>query len=456
MKLYPDDQTMKFLKPILFSRRLYSAHKATQKIGEYDVAIIGGGIIGTATARELLSVYPKLKAVLLEKEKELGIHQTANNSGVIHAGIYYTPGSLKAKLCVEGSKLTMKHCDEKKIPYKKVGKLIVATDEEEVKYLKVLYERGLSNGVPGLELIDSQEKIHKIEPECKGLKAIWSPNTGIVDYKNLAISHADDFHTVGGEIRLRAEVATIEESGREDYPVKVVDTHDHVLVAKYVLTCAGLYSDKISMLTGCPRNPRIVPFRGEYLLLKPSKRKMVKCNIYPVPNPKLPFLGVHFTPRMDGNVWLGPNAVLAFKREGYSYFDINFLELIDALTYTGFIALCLKNMKYGVGEMIRSIIWPLQIKQLQKYLPNITSEDCERGPSGVRAQALGPDGKLLEDFYFDKSQKGQLKDRVLHCRNCPSPGATSSMAIAKMLVEKMGKEFGLEKIHAEIKKKLKT
>lgn len=174
--------------------------------GEYDVAIIGGGIIGTATARELLNVYPKLKVVLLEKEKELGVHQTANNSGVIHAGIYYTPGSLKAKLCVEGSKLTMEHCDKKKIPYKKVGKLIVATDEEEVKYLKVLYERGMTNGVPGLELIDSQEKIHKIEPECRGLKAIWSPNTAIVDFKHLAKSHADTFHDAGGEIRLRAEV----------------------------------------------------------------------------------------------------------------------------------------------------------------------------------------------------------------------------------------------------------
>ncbi|XP_044749644.1 L-2-hydroxyglutarate dehydrogenase, mitochondrial [Coccinella septempunctata] len=446
---------MNCFKSIKFSRRLYCSLKAAQKIGEYDVAIVGGGIIGTSTARELLLAYPKLRVVLLEKEKELGLHQTANNSGVIHAGIYYKPGSLKAKLCVQGSKLTMDHCDKKKIPYKKVGKLIVATDEEEVKYLKVLYERGLSNGVQGLEFIDTQEKIHEREPECRGLKAIWSPNTAIVDYKHLAKSHADDFHDGGGEIRLRAKVAKIEESGRSDFPVRVVDSKDHTLVAKYVLTCAGLYSDKISMLTGCPRNPRIVPFRGEYLLLKPSKRKMVKCNIYPVPNPKLPFLGVHFTPRMDGNVWLGPNAVLAFQREGYSYFDINPLELIDALTYSGFITLCLKNLRYGMGEMLRSIIWPLQVKQLQKYLPSITSEDCERGPAGVRAQALAPDGSLLEDFYFDKSKMGNLKDRVLHCRNCPSPGATSSMAIAKMLVEKMGKEFGLEKIHEEIKTKLK-
>ncbi|KAL3266545.1 hypothetical protein HHI36_010713 [Cryptolaemus montrouzieri] len=379
----------------------------------------------------------------MEKEKDLGIHQTGHNSGVIHAGIYYLPGSLKAKLCVEGGKLIMDHCDKKNIPYKKVGKLIVATDEEEVEYLKVLYERGLANGVKNMEFIESQEGIHKFEPECRGLKAIWSPNTAIIDFKNLAKSHANDFHDNGGEIRLRTEVTAIEESGRTDYPVRVVDRMKHVLVAKYVLSCAGLHSDKISMLTGCPRNPRIVPFRGEYLLLKPAKTKMVKCNIYPVPNPKMPFLGVHFTPRMDGNVWLGPNAVLAYKREGYSYLDINLLELLDSLTYSGFITLCLKNLKYGMGEMTRSIIWPLQVKKLQKYIPNIKIEDCSRGPAGVRAQALAPDGSLLEDFYFDKSRTGTLKDKVLHCRNCPSPGATSSMAIAKMLVEKMTKEFGL-------------
>ncbi|KAK9875561.1 hypothetical protein WA026_009367 [Henosepilachna vigintioctopunctata] len=437
---------MNMIKPIRGFQRFYSSMKASNKIGEYDVAIVGGGIIGTSTARELLNIYPNLKVVLFEKENKLGMHQTGHNSGVIHAGIYYKPGSLKAKLCVQGSKLVMDHCDKRKIPYKKVGKLIVATNEDEVKYLKELYERGLENKVPGLELVESPEGIRKIEPECKGLKAIWSPNTAIIDFCNLGNSHADDFRAKGGEIRLKAKVTEIVESGRTDYPVKIVDKKKHVIVTKFVFTCAGLYSDKISMLTGCPRNPRIIPFRGEYLLLKPEKRKMVKCNIYPVPNPKLPFLGVHFTPRMDGNVWLGPNAVLAFKREGYSYFDINPIELIDALTYPGFITLSMKHLKYGIGELVRSIIWPLQVKKLQKYLPNIRKEDCECGPAGVRAQALGINGELLEDFYFDKSQLGALKDRVLHCRNCPSPGATSSMAIAKMLVEKMTTEFGLNEL----------
>ncbi|XP_055838171.1 L-2-hydroxyglutarate dehydrogenase, mitochondrial [Episyrphus balteatus] len=439
--------------PILFSRlttnlgtftRLQSMNSA--KIdNQYDLVVVGGGIVGVASAREILLRNPHLKIAVLEKERKLAFHQSGHNSGVIHAGIYYKPGSLKAKLCVEGLKLSYKYLDERNIPYKKVGKLIVATDQEEVGRLHDLHERGIKNEVPDLQMIDGS-KIPEIEPYCKGVKALWSPQTGIVDWALVTEYYATDFKQAGGKVFLNFKVNKFNETPTNaEYPVTIQGTMAHQRIqTRYVLTCGGLQSDILAGLTGCSKDPKIVPFRGEYLLLTPEKCHMVKGNIYPVPNPKLPFLGVHFTPRMDGSVWLGPNAVLAFKREGYKWGDINPFELADALRYPGFIKMAMKNITFGLCEISKSAFIPLQVKDLQKYIPNINEYDISRGPAGVRAQALDIEGNLVDDFVFDKGTgSGALSQNVLHCRNAPSPGATSSLAIAKMVADKIEKEFNI-------------
>ena len=378
---------------------------------------------------------------IVEKESKLATHQSGHNSGVIHAGIYYKPGSLKAKLCVEGLDLIYKYCNEKKIPYKKVGKLIVATNDDELKNLMDLHERGLKNNVKDLQLID-EDKIARYEPNCKGIKALWSPHTGIVDFVEICNHYARDFNTAGGEVFYNFKVNGFEEVADADYPVNVKAANGKTLQTKYVLTCGGLYSDVLAELSGCSKEPRIVPFRGEYLLLKPEKQHLIKGNIYPVPDPRFPFLGVHFTPRMDGAVWLGPNAVLAFKREGYSWFHLNIFELWDAIKFPGFRRLAGKYVQAGFEEMVKSILISLQVKELRKFIPTLTVNDVMRGPAGVRAQALDKDGNLVDDFVFDMGDN-KLGKRILHCRNAPSPGATSSQAIAKMIADKLQKEFHL-------------
>lgn len=411
---------------------------------KYDLTVVGGGIVGVASAREILLRHPQLKIAIVEKERKLAFHQSGHNSGVIHAGIYYKPGSLKAKLCVEGLHLSYKYCDEKKIPYKKCGKLIVATDDVEVERLKELYDRGLKNNVPDLKLIDG-DKIKEIEPYCEGIKAIWSPHTGIVDWALVTEYYGKDFINAGGEIFLNFEAQKFKEtSTNSEYPITIIDAKERKIFSKYVLTCGGLQSDKLAEKTGCSKVPRIIPFRGEYLLLNKDKCHMIKGNIYPVPDPRFPFLGVHFTPRMDGSVWLGPNAVLAFKREGYTWSDINVFELFDALKYPGFIRMASRYVSAGLKEVAKSAFIPLQMKDLQKYIPDIQDYDVTRGPAGVRAQALDELGNLVDDFIFDHgSGEGALAKRVLHCRNAPSPGATSSLAIAKMIADKIEKEFSI-------------
>lgn len=278
--------------------------------------MIGGGIVGSASARQLLISHPTLNIALVEKENGFAFHQSGNNSGVIHAGIYYKPGSLKAKLCVEGLNLSYKYFDEKGIKYSKCGKLIVATNRSEVSRLLDLYERGIKNGVKDITLLDSKE-IKALEPHCSGVQALWSPHTGIVDWGEVTNSYVHDFVRMGGQTYLNFEVNRFSESENSEYPVTITDTKENSIQAKYVLTCCGLQSDTVAMLTGCPEEPKIIPFRGEYLYLVPQKSQLAKVNIYPVPDPRFPFLGVHLTPRIDGRVIVGPNAILAFCKEGY-------------------------------------------------------------------------------------------------------------------------------------------
>ncbi|KAM6360240.1 L-2-hydroxyglutarate dehydrogenase, mitochondrial isoform 2-T2 [Alca torda] len=371
----------------------------------FDVAVVGAGIVGLASARELVRRHPSLAFAVLEKEKELAHHQSGHNSGVIHSGIYYKPGSLKAKLCVQGAALCYEYCDQKGIPYKQCG---------------------------------------------KGLMALDSPYTGIVNYKQVAQSYAEDFQEAGGTILTDFEVTNMEmakESSSESedglkYPVIVRNSKGEEIYCRHIVTCAGLYSDRLSEISGCSPEPRIVPFRGDYLVLKPEKCYMVKGNIYPVPNPRFPFLGFHFTPRMDGSVWLGPNAVLAFKREGYSLFDFSAGDFLDAVTYSGLWKLVLRNLSYGLSEMYRACFLSAQVKQLQKFIPEVTINDVLRGPSGVRAQALDSDGNLVDDFVFDGGS-GDIGSRILHVRNAPSPAATSSLAIAKMIADEVKRRFEL-------------
>ncbi|XP_055629389.1 L-2-hydroxyglutarate dehydrogenase, mitochondrial isoform X2 [Toxorhynchites rutilus septentrionalis] len=420
--------------------RAYS-HKAKRP---YDIVVVGGGIVGTASAREILLRHPSLRVAIVEKEPKLAFHQSGHNSGVIHAGIYYKPGSLKARLCVEGLHLSYKYFDEKNVPYKKVGKLIVATNDVEVKRLDELYQRAIANKVPDVEIVDS-ERIKELEPYCQGLKAIWSPHTGIVDWGRVTQYYAKDFKNAGGDVYLNFEVSKFEESTDPEYPIVVKCKKNETIQSKYILTCGGLQSDKVAELTGCSPLPKIVPFRGEYLLLNPDKCHMVKGNIYPVPDPRFPFLGVHFTPRMDGSVWLGPNAVLAFKREGYKWSDFNARELVDALKFPGLIKMSLKFWSAGLYEIAKSALIPLQVRELQKFIPDVQEYDVQRGPAGVRAQALDSYGNLVDDFVFDHG-KGDtaLARNILHCRNAPSPGATSSLAIAKMIADKIESQFSIK------------
>jgi L-2-hydroxyglutarate oxidase LhgO len=394
-----------------------------------DIAIIGGGIVGLATARELLRRRPGRRLVVLEKERAIGRHQTGHNSGVIHSGIYYAPGSMKARACVAGAAELRRYCDERGIPYERCGKVIVALDAEELPRLEELHRRGVANGVPGLEMI-GPERLREIEPHCAGVRALWSPNTGIVDFSRVAAAYADDVRAAGGEIRTRHEVTGIRRRGG----ITRLTTIGEDIEARLVVACAGLHADRVAELTGAPSVPRIVPFRGDYYVLRPERRYLARTLIYPVPNPAFPFLGVHTTKRMDGSVWLGPNAVLAFAREGYRRTDLNPRDLWQAVSYAGFRRLALRYWRTGLEEMWRDFNKRAFLKSCQAYIPELTMADLLPGPSGVRAQALAPDGALVDDFIVDQSAG------VLHVRNAPSPAATSSLAIAAMIADAVEKQ----------------
>lgn len=395
----------------------------------YDTIIVGGGIVGLATARELLRRHPRTKLALLEKEPHLARHQTGHNSGVIHSGIYYKPGSMKARACVAGHAAMMSFCDERGIPYERCGKVIVALDESELSRLHDLYERGIANGVQGLELIEP-ERLREIEPYAAGIKAIYSPNTGIIDYKAVAAAYESDIRAAGGNIHTNTRTLSITARGGRT----IVSSTSGDFEADTVITCAGLYSDRIS---DADASLRIVPFRGSYYTLQPNVRDRVKALIYPVPDPSFPFLGVHYTRTLDGEVWVGPNAVLAFAREGYHRWQINAGELAQTLTYSGFWKLARRYWKTGMAEMYRDFVKAAYVETARRYMPSLQPDDFVRGSSGVRAQALDSAGNLLDDFQIKHG------DHVIHVQNAPSPAATSSLIIAQMIVQQAESAFNL-------------
>jgi (S)-2-hydroxyglutarate dehydrogenase len=403
-------------------------------VRSYDVVVIGAGIIGLAVSRELLIRYPRLRLAALDKEPSVGQHQSGHNSGVLHSGIYYAPGSLKARLCVQGQRELYAYCEQKGIPTDRCGKVIVAHSETELPRLENLLQRGIANGVEGLKMIGPEE-LREIEPHCVGVKALFSPNTGIVDYSRVVRAYADDVRAAGGDVLPGYGVDRITEQ-----PSGVVlHTAAGEVESQHVVACAGLHSDRVAALTGGPRDPRIVPFRGDYWVLRPDRRDLARNLIYPVPDPSFPFLGVHFTRRLDdGSVWLGPNAVLAFSREGYGRLDVRPRDLGEALTYRGFQKLAAKFWQTGMQEMVRDFSKEAFLKSLQVYVPELTLADLLPGPSGVRAQALGPDGGLVDDFVFNTQG-----NRVVHVRNAPSPGATSSLAIGRQIVDTAAEAFAL-------------
>jgi len=397
-----------------------------------DVTIVGAGIVGLATARELLIRHPSLRLTVLEKEPVIAAHQSGHNSGVIHSGIYYAPGSLKAKLCVEGGRALKRFCEEHNIAYERCGKVIVATEPSELGRLDDLHKRGIANGVDGLEMV-GPERLRELEPRAAGIRALYSPNTSIIDFSRVAAAYADEVRTKGGEILTGRTVTAIQT--RPDG--LVVETAAGEVTSRYLVTCGGLYSDRLAEMSGAERDPQIVPFRGDYYVLKPHRRELVRGLIYPVPDPALPFLGVHFTKRFDGAVWAGPNAVLAFAREGYGRLDVNLKEDWWLLKSGGFWRMARRYWRTGVDELYRDFVKGAFLHAMQRYVPEVRSEDVEPGPSGVRAQAVDAEGRLIDDFTL--SQVGN----AIHVRNAPSPAATSSLAIAGLIVDRAEQSFTL-------------
>ncbi len=399
---------------------------------EYDVAIVGGGIIGLSTAMHLSHRAPGWRVAVLEKESGLATHQTGHNSGVIHSGIYYRPGSFKSQFCVAGVQKLLRFCDENEIEYEQCGKVIVATDESELGRLETLYERGVANGVGGLEMI-GPERLQEIEPYAAGVKALWSPQTGIIDYTKVTQAYAMRFQQTGGDIFTEAPVEDIKRTGSS----LALETPKGAVQAKHIINCAGLYSDRIAEMTGEKVDVRIIPFRGEYYTLRPESHHLVSGLIYPVPDPRFPFLGVHYTRGINGSVEAGPNAVLALSREGYRKRDLDVGETWGTVSYGGFWRMLRRNWKIGLGELHRSYSKGVFLKDLQKLLPGIQEDDLASGGSGVRAQAVGRDGTLLDDFNIIRGRE------AVHVLNAPSPGATSSLAIGEYIVGLAAEAFGL-------------
>jgi L-2-hydroxyglutarate oxidase LhgO len=367
---------------------------------------------------------PGLRVVVVEREPELAAHQTGHNSGVVHAGLYYTPGSLKARLCREGKVALEVYCAERGIEVQRVGKLVVALTEDELPRFEALEAKARENGVDGLEAV-GPERIRELEPHAVGIRGLWSPGTGIVDFRAVANAYADDIRGAGGTIETGRAVSGLEESS--DGVLAATSRGD--VLADRVIACAGLWSDRVAALTGDDGSERIVPFRGDYYRLTPDARSLVRGLIYPVPDPRFPFLGIHFTRRFDGAVWAGPNAVLALARDGYKRYDVDFREVVAIARHAGFRRLARRFWRTGLAEQWRDLSKRAFADELRRYVPELRTDQLTFGPSGVRAQAIDPDGTLVDDFRLGGSR------RIVHVRNAPSPGATASLAIARVLAD---------------------
>ena len=398
----------------------------------YDIGVIGGGIIGLATAMRLTQEFPRYKVVVLEKESEIAQHQTGHNSGVIHAGIYYASGSQKANFRTTGGRLLRKFCDEHGIEYEMCGKVIVATNEEEIARLEDLYQLGTANGAKGLEMI-SKESLRELEPHAAGIKAIFSPNTGIIDFAKVSQAYAIEMRENGGDFLTRSRVHGIARHDDRLY----LETSRGEISARLVINCAGLHADEVARMMGIDIGVRIIPFRGEYYSIKPERSHLVKSLIYPVPDPKLPFLGVHFTKRINGSVEVGPNAVLALAREGYKKTSFNLRDAFETLTYPGFWWMSKSYWKTGIHEQYRSMVKTSFLRSLQTLLPDIRMNDLQDPGAGVRAQAVDRKGRLLQDFIIAETEN------AIHVLNAPSPGATSSLSISRYIVDLAQKSFEL-------------
>jgi L-2-hydroxyglutarate oxidase LhgO len=390
----------------------------------YDVAVVGGGIVGLATAWRLLEKDPRLSVVLLEKEGEAGAHQTGHNSGVIHSGLYYKPGSEKAKTCVEGGRLLLEFCRAHGVPYEICGKLVVATSDEELPRLDELARRGRENNVAGIREMEPAE-FRKIEPEAAGIRALHVPPTGITDYGLVARTMAAQLSKKGADVRFRAKVTKLSSAGPE---VRITAGGED-LAARHAVCCSGLQADRVARLDGVDAGVKIVPFRGEYYKLAPGKEGLVKGLLYPVPDPRFPFLGVHFTRLVGGGAEAGPNAVPALKREGYAKTSFNLFDALDEAAYPGVWKLAAKYGGMAAGELYRSFWKPAFVTALQRLMPAIRSEDLVPGGAGVRAQALRRDGTLEDDFVLAPH------GRIVHVLNAPSPAATASLAIGGRIAE---------------------
>jgi 2-hydroxyglutarate dehydrogenase len=409
-----------------------SAPTATDPSGECELAVVGGGILGMAVARELLRRDADRRLVVLEREDRLGIHQTGRTSGVVHAGIYYEPGSLKARLCVAGARELYEFCAEKGIAVERCGKLIVAVEDAEVPGLDELERRGRANGVPGLQRLDAS-RIADFEPHARGVAALHSPSTGIVDFAAVAGGYADDVAAAGGLIVRGCEVTAVETGGG---PVRLIHRRGE-LRAGHAVFCAGLWSDVLAEAAGAPRDPRIVPFRGGYLRLRPERRELVRSLIYPVPDPSLPFLGIHLTRHIGGDVLVGPTALLSPARTAYRLRDLNGRDLRRTLAWPGTWRMARRWWRTGLTEMRHAASKRAFVRAAARYVPALQVSDVTPGFAGIRAQALGRDGRLLDDFVFSDTE------RALHVRNAPSPAATSSLAIARVIADRVQDGFGL-------------
>ncbi|MGB3754794.1 MAG: L-2-hydroxyglutarate oxidase [Rivularia sp. (in: cyanobacteria)] len=398
----------------------------------YDFVIVGGGIVGLSTSMALGKRYPKARILVLEKENQVAFHQTGNNSGVIHSGIYYKPGSFKAKFSREGCRSMVQFCQEHGIDHEVCGKVIVATSPEQLPRLENLYKRGLENGLDVKKI--TSEEVKEKEPHVKSVAGIWVASTGIVNYKQVCQKYAEIIQQQGGEIKFNTKVYKIVASGQN----QVLETNNGSFETRFVINCAGLHSDRVAKLGKVDPQAKIVPFRGEYYEFIPEKRHLVKGLIYPVPNPDFPFLGVHFTRMIDGTVHAGPNAVLSLKREGYKKTDFNLRDFAEVMSYPGFWKLAAKHSDEGIKEIIRSFSKAAFVKSMQELIPEVRSSDVIPTHAGVRAQALMNDGKLVDDFLIVKGQNS------VHVCNAPSPAATSSIEIGKAVVAEIPEQAHLK------------